>query len=92
MVAVHELAAIPARRTRPDLGPEPRKAVDEIILVRCPCCQGLRGVGRRHVTRDPLECPECRRGRVVLRSAYFAFWLERFTWEEIREMARAVWE
>ena len=66
-------------------------AADEVIAVRCPSCGGLRGVSARHASRIGGNCSECRKGRVVRREDFYVFWLERFSPDEIREMARAIW-
>jgi hypothetical protein len=34
----------------------------------------------------PPLCPGCRMGEVVLRAAFFDYWLERFPLAEIREI------
>ena len=46
----------------------------------------------RSVTRYNAICAECRRGNVVPRTQFHNYWLERFTREEIVEMAKAIWE
>ncbi len=35
-------------------------------------------------------CMDCRQGRVVFRSDFYGYWEDRFTREEILEMAKAV--
>ena len=92
MVAVHELAPFPAGIPGADLfllqdPPE----VGEVILVRCPCCQGLRSVSQRHASRYSGPCRACARGDVIPRSSFCSFWSERFSDEEIETMARAIW-
>lgn len=65
---------------------------EEIVMVRCPSCKGLRGMAGRHVERYGVGvCRECRRGNVVPRSHYHNYWTERFSMDEIREMAAALW-
>lgn len=91
MVPVHELATKPASLACADLDPEPRQAVEAVILVRCPSCQGLRGVSRRHVTRNGGICVDCRHGRVVPRAHFYGYWTIRFTMDEIAEMSKAIW-
>lgn len=60
------------------------------MTVRCPVCQGLRGITRRNAhTAGP--CRSCRSGDVVPKSRYHNFWLERYTIEEIEEMGKAIW-
>jgi len=62
----------------------------EIALVRCPSCQGLRALSNRNRKSEAL-CADCRKGNVVPRWTFCTFWVERFTEEEIEEMARAIW-
>ena len=89
MVAVHELAPLPAGTAGPDLFllQDP----PEVILVRCPCCQGLRSVSQRHASRYQGPCRACARGNVIPRSSFCSFWSERFSEEEISTMAQAIW-
>lgn len=62
------------------------------VMVRCWQCNGLRPVERRFATRYGNSlCGDCRAGRVVPRTRFHNYWLERFTMEEIEEMARAIW-
>jgi hypothetical protein len=91
MVSVHELAPLAPGLTRTDLDPKPRQAIEEVVLVRCPSCQGLRGVSRRHVTRNGGLCVDCRHGRVVPRARFYGYWTIRFTMDEIAEMSKAIW-
>ena len=58
--------------------------------MRCPVCDGLRGVQGRHVTRVGAVCPDCRRGKVIRREDFYDFWLDQFTPDEIKEMATAI--
>lgn len=37
------------------------------------------------------HCSECRRGKVVTRTQFHNYWLQRFTLAEIDEMAHAIW-
>jgi hypothetical protein len=67
------------------------KKQDELILVRCPVCKGLRGVAQRHSTRNGKTCVDCRSGKVVKKSQFYNYWTVRFTMEEIEEMAKACW-
>lgn len=67
------------------------QTAEEVKVVRCPSCGGLRGISARHIERYNRVCPDCRRGEVVTRTRYHNFWLKRFTREEIDEMARAIW-
>ncbi len=61
----------------------------ETAVVRCPSCLGLRTLARN---RDSAAlCPDCRRGEVVPRETYHAWWLERFSAEECAAMARSIW-
>lgn len=75
-------------------GPEPYLELvpptKEVVLVRCPICDGLREISARRA-RLARPCRDCRSGRIVLRSEFYSFWLERFSDEEIAEMARAIW-
>lgn len=89
MVAVHELAPLPAGIPGADLFlvQDPQ----EVILVRCPCCQGLRSVSARHASRYQGPCRACARGDVVPRSSFCSFWSERFSADEISTMAQAIW-
>jgi hypothetical protein len=66
-------------------------AAEEVVAVRCPSCGGLRGVSARHAARNGGNCWDCKKGRVVRREDFYAFWLERFSPDEIREMAQAIW-
>ena len=58
--------------------------------MRCPSCGGLRVVTERRLYPH-IPCVDCRRGKVVPRSQFHNYWLERFTREEIQEMALAIW-
>jgi hypothetical protein len=63
-----------------------------VTFIRCPVCKGLRGVQQRHAERSAnVACQDCRRGNVVLRSRFHNYWLQRFTRDEIHEMAGAIW-
>ena len=89
MVPVHELAALQTDRPREDV--ELVQAAKEPLgVIRCPSCKGLRSIAYRNRETSAL-CPECRRGDVVVRTQFHNYWLERFTLQEIREMARAIW-
>jgi hypothetical protein len=94
MVAMHELAQVEADTTRPNLElVQEKRKVEDVVLVRCPSCGGLRGTLRRYVTRyGNSPCPDCRAGHVVHRTQFHNFWLERFSREECVEMGRAIWE
>ena len=60
--------AVAEGRTRPEL--------EEPALVRYPSCLGLPTIDYRN--RDTLaHCPDCRRGGVVPRETFHAWWLER---------------
>ena len=87
---MHELAALtdelPSENVEFLQEPE---ALTEIVLVRCPSCQGLRGISSRNRKTSAL-CHDCRKGRVVPRWTFCTFWVERFTEEEIEEMAKAL--
>lgn len=67
-------------------------------LVRCGACGGdfeLSARRVRHVRAEslPLRCRSCRTGRVTPEptEAHRRWWLDRFTVDEIREMAAALW-
>ena len=68
-----------------------QEKVDEVVLVRCPSCKGLRGVHRRHAQRNGNTCVDCRNGNAVPKSQFHNYWTSRFTMEEIHDMARAIW-
>ena len=36
-------------------------------------------------------CTDCRKGKVVFRTKYHRYWTERFTMDEIHDLARAIW-
>lgn len=59
--------------------------------MRCPSCAGLRSMSLRHASRAPTLCGECRSGNPVPRSRYHNYWLERFSLDEIRDLAKAIW-
>ena len=65
-----------------------RAEPEQPALVRCSSCLGLRTVSHRNRGSAAL-CPDCRRGEVVPRATYCAWWLERFSAEE--RAARAIW-
>lgn len=69
-----------------------RASEEGVALVRCPSCDGLRGVSMRRSRDTALAlCPDCMRGNVVTRAEYHQWWLDRFTPEEIRALGRAIW-
>lgn len=86
---MHELAQVEVDPTGPDVEffQEHKTALS---LTRCPSCDGLRGITNRNRETAAL-CKDCRSGKVIPRSAFFGFWLEIFTDEEIEEMADAIW-
>ena len=61
-----------------------------LSLTRCPSCEGLRGISNRNRETQAL-CKDCRSGKVIPRWTFCSFWVERFTQEEIDEMANAIW-
>lgn len=61
-----------------------------LALIRCPSCQGLRSASIRRVSTMIALCKECARGEVVPRWKFCSFWVERFSLEEIEEMAVAL--
>lgn len=87
---MHELAAVTPDAPRTHLELVPDRANDRITLIRCPTCDGLRGCYARHEKRQPGQCKECRNGDVVLKEQFFGYWLERYTYAEIDEMAQAI--
>lgn len=72
-----------------ELVQEPKK-VEELVLVRCKTCGGLRGVTRRNA-ESAKTCKDCRRGKVVKKSQFHNYWTARFTMQEIEDMAKAIW-
>ncbi len=60
-----------------------------IAVVRCSSCLGLRTVSHRNRGSIAL-CPDCRRGEVIPRETFYAWWLEQFSAEECAAMARAI--
>ena len=85
---MHELAPKPLSSSRPDLELLQAEGVE---TVRCPVCNGLRGIQKRHLNRSSKICPDCRKGHVVTRTQFHNYWLERYSIEEIQEMGRAIW-
>ena len=41
--------------------------------------------------QNGTKCRDCKGGRVIRRDEFLAFWVERFTMDEIEEMAEAIW-
>ena len=71
--------------------PDPvREMVTRGCTQHCPSCFGLRSISFRTRSSE-ARCGDCRRGHVVTVAAFHCFWLERFTVEEIEEMARSIW-
>ena len=62
----------------------------EVVLVRCPVCDGLREISARRA-RLARPCRECRSGNIVRRQDFYFFWMRVFTPEEIEEIGRAIW-
>ena len=85
---MHELAPLPAGKPRKNLV----IVQEELKTVRCPVCKGLRGVSPRHFRRGTHICVDCKRGHVIPKSQFHNYWTSRYTMEEIRELARAIWE
>ena len=67
-----------------------QKEVEGLALIRCPSCQGLRGISKRNRKTRAL-CGDCRSGNVVPRTSFCGYWLELFSEEEIEQMATAIW-
>ena len=88
---MHELAQSPPAGAGPNLElVQDKKARDpDPITVRCRSCNGLRSAARQRDTG--ALCPECRKGNVVMKTQFHNFWLERFSWDEIRDLGRAIW-
>ena len=63
---------------------------EEVAVVRCPSCSGLRTISYRNRDTAAL-CADCRAGEVVRRETYWDWWLERFSAAECAAMARAIW-
>ena len=63
---------------------------EEVAVVRCPSCSGLRTISYRNRDTD-ARCLDCRRGEIVRRETYWDWWLERFSAAECAAMARAIW-
>jgi len=60
---------------------------EEVAVVRCPTCRGLRSISFRNRESGAL-CKDCRRGEVVTVEDFYGFWLTRFSLAEIRVMGR----
>ena len=88
---MHELAQESLDLGQPHLELVQEKAADQVIVVRCPSCKGLRSVAARHVTRNGKICRDCTRGHVIPRTQFHNYWTARFSMEEIRDMGRAIW-
>ena len=86
----HELAARAPSTPRPHLELVQKRKLERVYVIRCPSCDGLRGVQERHVTRSEKMCQDCRRGKVIRREDFYGFWLEQFSDDEIKEMADAI--
>jgi len=75
--------AVVEQETRPE---------EPVVLLRCPSCDGLRSVSARTARRrEGTVCAQCAKGRVVTRADLFDYWLQRFSLEEIRELAFGIW-
>ena len=83
-----ELATFAAENVE---SPPRQTLTEELVMVRCPDCQGLRGISIRHARPEPSPCMDCRRGKVVPRWTFCTYWTDRFTMEEIMDMAKAIW-
>ena len=90
MVSVHELASLADDHPGPHLELVQDKKVEGVVTVRCPSCDGLRAVHRRHATRTGTLCGDCRRGEVIRREDFYDFWLEQFTPDDIKDMGAAI--
>jgi hypothetical protein len=63
---------------------------EEVAVVRCPSCQGLRSISFRNRDSGAL-CKDCRRGEVVTVEDFHSYWLERFMLEEIWRIGKEIW-
>lgn len=89
---MHELVALADDTARENVEFIPYQALgEELVMVRCASCKGLRAISARRLANHSGRCPECRSGNVVPRWTFCTFWTERFTMEEIRDMAQAIW-
>lgn len=90
---MHELATIENDPASTDVEfLQQQKALDEIVMVRCPSCGGLRGIHLRNTRRHYSgKCFDCKRGRVIRREEFYDFWMQRFTAQEIQIMGKAIW-
>lgn len=65
--------------------------IEPLILVRCPICDGLRNISRRHVARSGGKpCTDCRKGHVIRREQFYDFWLEQFTPDDVKLIGDAI--
>lgn len=68
-----------------------RRNEDGFEVIRCPQCRYLHTVSIRHARRGTI-CRPCSHGHAPEAiEPYYAFWLERFSRQELREMALAIW-
>ena len=89
MESVHELATPKAGGPRQNLELV-QESKEPLETIRCPSCGGLRSVAYRNRKTAAL-CTDCRKGKVVFRTKYHRYWTERFTMDEIHDLARAIW-
>ena len=63
-----------------------------VTTIRCPSCGGLRSADTEYLVRFKRRlCRECSWGKVIPLTRFHNYWLERFTMDEIREMAKWIW-
>lgn len=91
---MHELAEIEVDQKTEDFEPLPEKKLrpsEGITVVHCCSCGSPYVLSLRHARRGTI-CKPCSFGHTPEPIAsYHSFWLERFSTEEIRQMATAIW-
>lgn len=74
-----------------------RPRASRVVTVRCDLCGGPQEITDRQYRRRqqegrPYHCSLCRRTTVhPPNQTHKNFWLNRFSQDEINEMARAIW-
>lgn len=70
---------------------EVRRSNEGFEVVRCSKCHYLHTVSVRHARRGTV-CRSCSHGHLPEAiEPYYAYWLDRFSRSELREMAVAIW-
>lgn len=91
---MHELVAFPDDPEAEDFEsfpPKLKRREEPFEVVRCSACLGLHTVSARHARRNTI-CRACSHGRTPKYiEEYFDFWLERFSMDEIKLIAMAIW-